>query len=422
MAEHAIIKGELYLYKRGRTVNYYARYRVSDNQFKRSTTGTGAFDDAKKIGIKLYTNARTLMDEGVVVPKTGKIDTFASIAIEYRERLHQEQLNGIGKPVYKTYIETVDNWLAPYFKDIELQKIDDYVIDEFELYRKQKMGREPSKTTINIHNVVMRAVFDLARKRKLINSSQIPKLTVKNKGSKTVRRPHFSAADLEQLHRKMMAWSKKSDRSGSRYKRQLLYLYVQFLSNSGVRPGNEMKGICWKHIDRNYINPHNKKPYIRITLPHRKTKDNDYIFVSIDFGMHLDALEDLTRRTDPDDLLFCNQDGTEATGFSGMFRWALEDVNMRYNELEQARTLYSLRHTYATDRILNHNADWNILANQMGISHGMLEKHYVHLRKELAADSFGGSYDMELPKKTVFNDSELENLTPKELIQLIRQS
>ena len=49
------------------------------------------------------------------------------------------------------------------------------------------------------------------------------------------------------------------------------------------------------------------------------------------------------------------------------------------------RTLYSLRHTYATQALLD-GTDIHTLAKQMGTSVRMLELHYSKLTATMAAD------------------------------------
>jgi len=60
---------------------------------------------------------------------------------------------------------------------------------------------------------------------------------------------------------------------------------------------------------------------------------------------------------------------------------------------EEERTLYSLRHTYATLALMN-GIGVHELAKQMGTSVNMLERHYSKLTPELVAEKFGGKrYD-----------------------------
>ena len=52
----------------------------------------------------------------------------------------------------------------------------------------------------------------------------------------------------------------------------------------------------------------------------------------------------------------------------------------------QARTLYSLRHTYATLELLENSKDIHTLSRQMGNSAAMIERHYSKLTATMAAE------------------------------------
>ena len=56
----------------------------------------------------------------------------------------------------------------------------------------------------------------------------------------------------------------------------------------------------------------------------------------------------------------------------------------------QDRTLYSLRHTYATFSLLNDGMDVHTLAVQMGTSILMIERHYSHLTPRLKKEMLTG--------------------------------
>ena len=51
----------------------------------------------------------------------------------------------------------------------------------------------------------------------------------------------------------------------------------------------------------------------------------------------------------------------------------------------QNRTLYSLRHTYATLELLRASTDIHTLAKQMGNSAAVIEQHYSKLKATMAA-------------------------------------
>ena len=62
----------------------------------------------------------------------------------------------------------------------------------------------------------------------------------------------------------------------------------------------------------------------------------------------------------------------------------LDDLNLKRNSMGRNRTLYSLRHMYATFR-LSEKVSPYLLAKQMGTSVQMLEQHYGQVVNRLVA-------------------------------------
>ena len=62
----------------------------------------------------------------------------------------------------------------------------------------------------------------------------------------------------------------------------------------------------------------------------------------------------------------------------------LEAFKLLYNKKGEKRTLYSLRHTYATFR-LEDEVSVHLLAKQMGTSTQMIDQHYGQTRGRLVA-------------------------------------
>jgi integrase len=61
-------------------------------------------------------------------------------------------------------------------------------------------------------------------------------------------------------------------------------------------------------------------------------------------------------------------------------------TGLRKSRTGEDRTLYSLRHTYATFELLEHKTDIHTLSKQMGNSAAMIERHYSKLTATMAAD------------------------------------
>ena len=76
--------------------------------------------------------------------------------------------------------------------------------------------------------------------------------------------------------------------------------------------------------------------------------------------------------------------GYQPPSLHGSFRRLMRDSGLLKSIGGQNRTLYSLRHTYATQELVA-GTDIHTLARQMGTSVGMLERHYSKLVPSLKA-------------------------------------
>lgn len=84
-------------------------------------------------------------------------------------------------------------------------------------------------------------------------------------------------------------------------------------------------------------------------------------------------------------LLFRNAVGVRPRTFNGMFGKLMRESGLLQAVGGGRRTLYSLRHTYATAELLA-GTDIHTLSKQMGTSVRMLEAHYSKLTATMAAD------------------------------------
>ena len=64
----------------------------------------------------------------------------------------------------------------------------------------------------------------------------------------------------------------------------------------------------------------------------------------------------------------------------------MRDTELLKDDAGQNRTLYFLRHTYATLELLRNGTDIHTLSKQMGNSAAMIERHYSKLTATMAAD------------------------------------
>ena len=86
-----------------------------------------------------------------------------------------------------------------------------------------------------------------------------------------------------------------------------------------------------------------------------------------------------------DALIFRLPTGEQISNMENIFRNLMVRSNMRVDGGGQNRTLYSLRHTYATFALAR-GVDIHTLARQMGTSVGMIERHYSKLTPMMNAE------------------------------------
>jgi len=98
----------------------------------------------------------------------------------------------------------------------------------------------------------------------------------------------------------------------------------------------------------------------------------------------------LGQMLDIDEPVFRCRDGSMPKDYHGAFRIMLEKAELLNDVRGARRSLYSLRHSYATFRILYGKVDLHTLAKNMGTSIAMLERHYSHLEVLHRAEALAG--------------------------------
>jgi integrase len=79
-----------------------------------------------------------------------------------------------------------------------------------------------------------------------------------------------------------------------------------------------------------------------------------------------------------DDFIFCHRNGAPIHSFKKGFMTLITEAGVEKDREGQRRTIYSLRHTYATFR-LHEGVNHYVLARNMGTSVKMLEQFYGHM-------------------------------------------
>ncbi len=260
-----------------------------------------------------------------------------------------------------------------------------------------------SSTTIQQHLVAARKVLNYALTRDIIASiptSPSIKITNKPRGS-------FSLEEYKQLVRtaRQRIGQKIAIRATTRSKTRAgmveryvtisdeLHWLIQFMVNSFVRP-SDIKNLQYQHVTI----VRGEHVYLRLNLPESKKHDKPIVTLAAAVRVY-ERLRQMNRArgyAKPDDYLFMPEitDRKKAVEFMGyQFQNILNVAGIGDNAANgKKRTLYSLRHTCITFRLLyGSNIDLVTLARNARTSVEMIENFYSsNLTAEMNIDLLQG--------------------------------
>ena len=182
----------------------------------------------------------------------------------------------------------------------------------------------------------------------------------------------------------MRKWCKETNRQDSLEMRELLRDYVLILVNTGMRPGTETYNLKWKQIEE--FESDDVK-FLRFWVSGKTGKRE--LIARHNVRRYLDRIKSRFEETKDDDYVFRLRSGKRTYSMNATFEICLIKSGLLKDRHGSVRTLYSLRHTYATFQIFN-GVDYHTLSKNLGTSIGMLEKHYSHLTPTLGANKLAG--------------------------------
>lgn len=235
-----------------------------------------------------------------------------------------------------------------------------------------------SDDTIRMEMKLLAAIMNYAVKKRYVPASlrfeELPAL-------KTMQREEFTVEEYRKLHTAGRAWVKAAASDFSRWYRTVTYNMILIACNTGMRP-IELKNLRWRDIS-----PAKDREGRDIFVLFVQGKDKSRKLVAPkSVGDYLDRIRAISKATGQDDRVFTTVTGKPAKSlYSSLIEDLLTEADLRKGADGTPRTTYSFRHTYATFR-LQEGVDVYFLAEQMGTSVQMIEKHYGHVNTIKHAD------------------------------------
>ena len=381
---HHLLDGKITLYIREKSAYWQARFTMPNGEYIRLSTGHYDLEEAKIQSVILFETLKVKVRLGTPL----RVKTFGDVARLVLKDIRASKQQNKFKKTYRDYVFVIQKYLLPFFGRKNIAELTAEDITEFEAWRESQMGKVPKASTEQNHSSAYNRIMNFARSMAYIPSDK-PIPPMKITGPKGQARPAFTQQEIYYLLDYMKTWEEADDVFYPE-NRKLCRCYVEFLINTGVRHGTEALPVRWKHLQWHYIKD---KKYLKVwvsgkTGPRFLIAKHAFIETLTRLykwqGLKYETLDDLVNAR-LDKLVFVTPDGYQPRDFRTLFVSLMKGSNLLKNEADQTRTLYSLRHTYATIA-LSEGVDIHTLARQMGTSITMLEKHYSKLTPMLSAE------------------------------------
>jgi integrase len=342
-------------------------------------TGTSDLFEARKF-------AEELLEEFLIKIKLGQSITGHNLGKMVDK--YESHIQAKGEPTKRelAILAFLNTYAVPYFTKNKITELTTGEIARFFDWRRINSRKKAPREATILHETSIFSIFlNWAHRRGLIEK----KLVLDKPKQDGERRPHFDTKDWAVLTRHLREWVKQGmGKSGPIYRdRIMLTNYVLILANTGIRVG-EARGLRWKDVDSQPIAESDEANIIIHVSG--KTGSREVVARSPDIKTYFERIwelrcQELEQKPSKEEYIFCHKDGTAVGSFKKGFMALTKEAGVEFDRDGDRRTIYSLRHTYATFR-LQDGVNHYVLARNMGTSVKMLEQHYGHTSNRAMAD------------------------------------
>ena len=379
-----LLDGSVTLYKRPTSHQWQCSFKLSTGAWHSASTGLDQVAEATTQAIAIYETVKVKLASDLAI-KTRTFRQLATQELAMAARVVQANPN---KRTHVDYIHIYTKYLIPFFGAYQINDITQEQVDDYVAWRISQMGKNPKTYTQRRHAGLYKRVIERARAQGLISQHRnIPLLEIT--GGAAQVRPAFSHQEIDYLLEYMRDWERFGRNQRSNHMRRLCRVYVEFLLGTGIRQGTESMPIRWKALQWHWIG---EQRYLRIWV---SGKTGPRYLIARHFV--IEALERLIAwqalpyqnlnaviEAKLDRKVFVFPKGDAPHSLDSVFERLMVESNLLKDATGKNRTLYSLRHTYATFALAE-GIDIHTLARQMGTSTLMIEKHYSKLTPMMAA-------------------------------------
>jgi len=346
-------------------------------------------EEAKKLARDFFESLQEAGIYKVKVPKSTALGAFENqrLLFDVIQEILQLEEEKVQRDAikYGSYLMTknrLEGHVFTFFKQRALNKINTIVLEDFVSYLTQ---HDMSAATIQGYMAQVRKVLLLLNRRGILLAiPPFPKVTahVHSRGAFTVNEYQLILRKSKQLRTAVYSdWVQDRKvwiKSAFHQMPVEMNWLIRFMVYSFVRPG-DIRQIKNRHIEV----IQGKNNYLRFNLPEVKRHNAATVSLAPAVNVYRSLLAHQTARGygRPDDYVFFPEETNrrlilDIVGW--LFNWILNDLDIKRGPHGIDRTLYSLRHTAITFRLIyGGSIDLLTLARNARTSVEMIEKFYA---------------------------------------------
>lgn len=371
MAEekHSILGGKVHVYLRENSP-YWQCSSYLNGKNHRSSTKEKSLRLAKEFAEDWYLTLRGKNALGELSNER----TFAFAAEKFLLEFEADTMGERNPKCLTNHQNHVRLHLEPFFGKLGLSEITTTKIQEYRLERMQSTyrGKHPAAATIQKEIVTLRMALKAAVRHGWLQ--HMPDMSAPYRSSSKVsHRAWFSPEEYKTLYTATRANIKNMNNSKHQHLAAQLHDKVLFMANTGIRP-DEANWLEYRDVEIAHDDATGE------TILEIEVRGKRGVGYCKSTSGAVRPFERMVERNQPEptDRLF-------PSDHKKQFNRILEENDLKFDRQGNRRTLYSLRHSYISFRLLE-GADIYQIAKNCRTSVEMIEKHYaVHLKNNLDA-------------------------------------
>lgn len=366
----------LKIYKKEDRNNYYCSFYVGTNIMKSGNKEISLYTENVKEALKKARNVYVDWqneNKDIVVNSVKKIDIEKDIALPFfKVRIRKYQMKGKSGTSNQGVREKLrwSNYILKFFKDLDYQKpelVNDAIENLVNDLREDKKTDNTISKYLNILSLMFKRAHNLGTIKYI---PEMPSLKIVNQ----TRGSYFNE-ELNLINRKLEdEYKRTKDKEYLEIKD-----YINLIRSAGFRPG--IQPLMIKNFQYQFLtdkeNPN--EPILQFTLFNTKTSPRHKLTCHPYFTKNIfpEILKRIENRSSEDYLLFPNEKNRQKiyNRISKVFVRISKELDLYYRN-GQSRPLYSIRHTFISNRY-NSGTPLEVIAKSSNTSTKMIQKHYL---------------------------------------------